>query len=302
MTWNSLKRLSICAALLTILASSARAATDTVSFRYGGLVVRHGQVLATKPDGLMTRAEFAAEITVLSDGRLVGGFGLWELGTPDILSLYRMVEVDSHTGPFFTFKAQRLSPSPASGITITLRRLANPGLGSDGSVTFFIDGVPASDGQPLSFTVEGEWISDCVGGKGCHGTLPEFAYINSPAETVVAQGITGPYTATFENVALVFSSDLAIGRFTLSSPTGAPQNAHIVSGHVQVQNGEAINAWLRGQPTSSESKQPLPVLMVIANQDFFEAEPCRIYDILGTQSPVRLEAHTMITRFTLEPR
>src|SRR5215475_11790854 len=86
MTWNSLKRLSICAALLTILASSARAATDTVSFRYGGLVVRHGQVLATKPDGLMTRAEFAAEITVLSDGRLVGGFGLWELGTPDILS------------------------------------------------------------------------------------------------------------------------------------------------------------------------------------------------------------------------
>jgi hypothetical protein len=165
---------------------------------------------------------------------------------------------------------------------------------------FVVDGLPTSDGRPLSFTAEGTMSSDCIGDPPCKA-LPEFSFIKSPAETLVAQRLTGPYTATFENVALVFSNALAIGSFALTAPDGTPQNARIVSGEVQFQNGEAINAWLRGKTSTAEDSSPMPVLMVIANRDFLETEVCRIYDIVGPQVPVRLEAHTMITRFTIDP-
>ena len=57
-------------------------------------------------------------------------------------------------------------------------------------------------------------------------------------------------------------------------------------------------ALLHGSTTRPGRSQPLPVLMVIADQGF--SEPCRIYDIAGWQGRMQFEAETQITRFTLE--
>jgi hypothetical protein len=211
-------------------------------------------------DVVTTAGEFVAEITILSDGRVYGGFGLRESGT-GVLSLYRVVAMQQ-TGDHFRFEAERLWPSTATGIHFNVKRRGN-----SRDEVFVVDGLPTSDGRPLSFTAEGTMSSDCIGDPPCKA-LPEFSFIKSPAETLVAQGLTGPYTATFENVALVFSNGLAIGSFALTAPDGTPQNARIVSGEVQFQNGEAINAWLRGKTSTAEDSSPMPVLMVIANRDF----------------------------------
>ena len=80
-------------------------------------------VKATKPDGSTAAASFVSEIILLPDGRAIGGFGLLEYGAPDTLSLYQVIEgrLVNRLGPFYEFKAKRLSSPTGDEITISLR-------------------------------------------------------------------------------------------------------------------------------------------------------------------------------------
>jgi hypothetical protein len=228
------------------------------------------------------RAEFLSEIVLLPDGRATGGFGIWELHGPDVLSLYQVSE-GRNNGPFFTFKAKRLTVVPADEITINVRV---GGSAPTGSVTFIIDGL---NGLHLTLTAKGTQTQT--------DTLPQFGLIRAEPQTVLVETFTGNYTASFENIALVFSGGSTIGSLVLSSPNGTLQKIRIKGGEIDFKNGSV--SWLRGQRTEP-SADPLPVLMVIANQDG-PTEPCRIYDIAGTQVPAHFEAQGRITGIATDP-
>ncbi|HEX3248780.1 MAG TPA: hypothetical protein VHS05_05080 [Pyrinomonadaceae bacterium] len=235
-----------------------------------------------RTDGNVFRAEFLSEIVLLPDGRATGGFGIWELHGPDVLSLYQVSE-GRNNGPFFTFKAKRLTVVPADEITINVRV---GGSAPTGSVTFIIDGL---NGLHLTLTAKGTQTQT--------DTLPQFGLIRAEPQTVLVETFTGNYTAGFENIALVFSGGSTIGSLVLSSPNGTLQKIRIKGGEIDFKNGSV--SWLRGQRTEP-SADPLPVLMVIANQDG-PTEPCRIYDIAGTQVPAHFEAQGRITGIATDP-
>jgi hypothetical protein len=258
---------------------------DKIEISYRPADVRRG-------DGSVFRGEFAAEFLLFSDGRAMGGFGLWDLSEPNTLSLYRATE-GRNNGQFWTFKATRLASEFSDSITINAR--VGGGNVPTGTVTFIIDGT---NGLHLTFSVLAEISSGCIGGR-CTDTLPQFGLIQAESQTVLVETFTGNYTATFENAALVLSGGNAIGSLVLSSPNGSLQRIRIKGGEIDFRNGEANVAWLRGQ--TNTSAEPLPVLMVIANQDG-PTEPCRIYDIAGTQVPAHFEAHGRITGIAVDPR
>jgi hypothetical protein len=246
----------------------------------------------SRSDGGIFKGEFAGEFLLFSDGRANGGFGLWNLGEPNALSLYHVTE-GRNNGPYWSFKGISLSPEPSDSVTINVR--VGGGSVPTGSVTFIIDGV---NGLHLSFTTRAEINGGCSGGR-CTDPPPQFGLIRAEPQTVLVQTFTGNYTANFENVALVLSGGNAIGSLVLSSPDGSLQRIRIKGGEIDFRNGEAQVAWLRGQ-TIPPSGDPLPVLLVIANRDFL-TEPCRIYDIAGTQVHANFEAHTWITGLAVDP-
>jgi hypothetical protein len=263
------------------------------SFEYQKIEISYRPVQVTRSDGSVFSAEVAAEFLLLSDGRANGGFGLWETGGSNALSLYRVTE-GRNNGVFWSFKATRLAPEPLDSITIDARTAG--GNIPPGSVTFTIDGA---NGLHLTFTVPTKINDGCSGGR-CTGPLPQFGFIRAEPQTVLVETFTGNYTANFDNTTLVLSGGNAIGSLVLSSPDGSLQKVHIRGGEIDFRNGEAQVAWLRGQ-TIPPSGKPLPVLMVIANPDS-PTEPCRIYDIAGTQVPAHFEANGRITGLAVDPR
>jgi hypothetical protein len=284
--------------------STSTVAQEEVRFVYHRIAFHSQQVELAKADGSKARAEFVSEMILLPDGRANGGFGLWEQGGPERLVLYRMVEgrAVNRSRNFYEFKARRLSPPSADEITINLR----PAQGHTpaGSVTFFIDGPIATDGQPLSFTAEGRVrpanapiasVTDLVGDP--------FSYINAPPQTVVVETRAGNYNAVFEHVALVFPSGESIGFASLSQAEGVgPIEIRYTGGRLHFDNEEFDWGLLHGRANSKGRAQPLPVLMVLADQHDV-SEPCRIYDILGWQGRMaHFEAETTITRLTFESR
>jgi len=296
------KILSVCLSfgLLSLGAFSVPAAAQQM-FAFTKVYVDYQVVEVRKADGTISSAEFLSEIILLPDGRANGGWGMWELGTPEVLSLYQVTEgrliSNRRANPSYSFKAQRLEPLPAKEITITLRPVPNQP--PTGSVRFIIDSV-SHDGSPISFNANGQVSPGCVGPAPCDAALPEFGLVRAMPQTLLIQTLTGNYTANFENVALVLSRGSAVGSFALSLPGGEVQNVHIVGGNIQFRNGEAMGAWLRGRASPTEEDQ-LPVLMVIANQES-ASEPCRIYDIAGTQvGPARAEVQGRITGLVVDP-
>ena len=85
-----------------VLAGSARADTgccqislnqlENIQFSFNKIEIGYSPVQASKSDGTMVSGEFAAEMFLLPDGRANGGWGLWEHGSTDALTLYRVVE------------------------------------------------------------------------------------------------------------------------------------------------------------------------------------------------------------------
>lgn len=272
--------LGVCLLLLTL------SSTAQVRFAFQKLKAGYQTVDVRRADGIVFRAEFLSEFLLFSDGRASGGFGIWELNGPDVLSLYR-VTAGRNNGPFFTFKATRLANSPnepADELTINVR--VDGGSAPTGTVTFIIDGV---NGLHLTFAAKGAVTQG--------DTAPQFGLIRAEPQTVLVESFTGNYSANFENVALVLSEGSTIGSLVLSSPNGTLQKIRIKGGEIDFHNGSVT--WLRGQRTDT-SADPLPVLMVIANQDG-PTDPCRIYDIAGTQVPAHFEAQGRITGLATDP-
>jgi hypothetical protein len=280
------------AVVLLSLGCFAPSIVAQTSFAYQKIKVDYRPVEVRRADGSVFTAEFLAEFVLFSDGRADGGFGMWELSGPDVLSLYRVTE-GRNNGPFWSFKASRLAAEPVDALTINAR--AGGGSAPAGTVTFIIDG---SNGLHLTFNVRAEISDGCSGGR-CTDPLPQFGLVRAGPQTVQVETFTGNYTASFENTALVLSGGSAIGSLTLSSPTGSLQKVRIKGGEIEFRNGQAQIAWLRGQ-TTNQSADPLPVLMVIANQDG-PTEPWRIYDIAGTQVPAHFEAQGRITAIAVDP-
>lgn len=275
------------------------------SFYYNRIVFSYQMTKDYRADGNIVSVEFIFEATLSPDGRANGAWGLWERGTPDVLTLYQVVEgrVSSDNrsnGPFFEFKSKRLSPLPGDEITINLRPAA--GQVPTGTVTFIVDGIPSATGEPLSFVAKGQVLPHSPASSVTDLVIDRFNYINAPPQTVIVQTLRGSYTASFENVALVLPSAGAIGLLALAGPDGRLQNFHVMAGETQFRNGVAGRVLLRARPVdaagSTRFPSPLPVLIVIADQQDF-SEPCRIYDILGTQVnvPLRFEAQASFTVF-----
>ena len=264
--------------------------TSAQTFAYGKIEIDYIEVPVRRGDGSVFTAEFVAEFVLFEDGRANGGFGMWGLSGPNALSLYRVTE-GRNNGPYWSFKATRLGPEPADQITIEAR--VGGGSVPPGTVTFIIDGA---NSLHLTFSARALINDGCKGGR-CTDPLPTFGLVHAEPQTVLVETFTGNYTASFENIALVLSEGRAIGSLVLSGPNGSLQKIRIKGGEIDFRNGNV--SWLRGQ-TTSPSADPLPVLMVIANQDG-PTEPCRIYDIAGTQVPAHFEAQGRITGLAIDP-
>jgi hypothetical protein len=261
--------------------------TSAQPFAYGKIEMTYQRVDFRRGDGTVFNAEFLAEFVLFPDGRANGGFGMWDLEGKDILSLYRVTE-GRNNGPFWTFKAKRLAGDPLDVITINVRVGAS--IVPAGSVTFFE--VSTSSSQ-VTFTAQGE-VSNCS--SRCTEPPPQFGLIRSEPQTVLVESFSGNYTASFENVALVLSEGRAIGSLVLSSPNGLPERIRIKGGEIDFRNGNV--SWLRGQ--TSGSANPTPDTIRIVNADS-PTEPCRIYDIAGTQVPAHFEADGRITSLVVDP-
>lgn len=284
----------------TLLWLGAPADSAAQPFAYTKIKWSYQQVRLHKGDGSVSTGEFAFEMILAPNGRAVGGFGIWELASPNVLSLYRVVEgrVVSQLGPFYKFKAKKLGPSLPSEDEITVRMRGAPVRPPNGSVTFLIDGVSSADGQPLSF--------EAMGTVNSHAPLPtltdlildDFNYVEAPPQTVVVKTLRGSYTARFENLALVFPEGDAIGVLAIAGP-GEPNEFRITRGRTP--RGGAVAAIIWAAHHNSD-KGPLPVLMVLADRQDF-SRPGLDYRILGPGiGPVHIEAQGRITRLAADPR
>ena len=262
--------------------------TSAQPFAYGKIEITDRDLFVRRGDGSVFPAEFVAEFVLFEDGRANGGFGMWGLTAPDVLSLYRVTE-GRNNGPYWSFRATRLAAEPADQITIEAR--VGGSSVPPGSVTFIIDGA---NGLHLTFNAPALINDGCKAGR-CTDPPPMFGLVRAEPQTVLVETFAGNYTANFENVALVLSEGRAIGSLVLSAQNGLPQKIRIKGGEIDFRNGNV--SWLRGQTTTAD---PLPVLMVIANQDS-PTEPCRIYDIAGTQVPAHFEAQGRITGLAIDP-
>jgi hypothetical protein len=265
-------------------------ALPSVSFQYTKIEMSYREAAVQRGDGSVFTAEVVAEFVLFEDGRANGGFGMWGLAGPNVLSLYRVTE-GRNNGPYWSFKATRLAAEPADQITIEAR--VGGGLVPQGSVTFVIHGT---SGLHLTFSVPALVNDGCSGGR-CTDPPPTFGLVHADPQTVLVETFTGNYTASFENVALVLSKGRAIGSLVLSSPNGSLQRIRIKGGEIDFHNGNV--SWLRGQTTGSNADSSL-VLIVIKDGPR-PSEPCRIYDIAGTQVHAYFEAESRITALTVDP-
>lgn len=291
-------RLLFIFAACSFLWSGAATVSVAQHFSYSKIEWKYQQVELHGAHGSVSTGEFASEVVLLPDGRAIGGFGIWELGTRNVLSLYRVVEgrVVNRLGPFYEFKAKRLGPSlpPEDEITISMR--GAPGRTPTGSVTFLIDGINSAGGQPLSF--------EAVGTVNSHTPLPtltdlildDFSYVEAPLQTVIVQSLKGSFAARFQNFALVFPDGDAIGVLTIAGP-GDPNEFRITRGRTS--RGAVAGVMLAS--LDNHAADPLPVLMVLADRQDF-SEPGLGYQILGPGiGPVHIEVQARITGLAVDP-
>jgi hypothetical protein len=258
-----------------------------------------------KADGSVVPAEFLCEIFLSADGRANGGLGLRELGPGNALTLYRIVE-GQVSDNVYTFSGFRFSP-PEGAVTVIFRRLPDPNspLAPAGSVRFISTIIDSGAGGTFSFVTHGQvfpkpndlpTLTDFVIGG--------FSYIDAPPQTVEVKTNRGSYTAVFQNVALVFPSVGAIGWLELAAPEGTTPGSNQVFGRWQITEGRTINGgregkylFLRPRPYDNESTSGEGITILVRPEPG-ATEPCRIYDIAGTQvGSLEFEAQASITIF-----
>jgi hypothetical protein len=280
---------------LTLLIAFATQAAEQVSFSYDRIFIEAQAVELRKSDGSIANAKFLSEIIVLKDGRANGGFGILERGAVETLSFYRVTQ-GKKTGASFTFKGQRLYPLPSSEITV---RLYWPqGQAPTGSVTFFVDGITPSVGNPLSLVANGTLAT----GSGPINLIDSefnFVFLNSPPQTVEIATVTDLIISPFNSAALIFPTVGLIGSLELTSPARQPVRYHYGPGVYKTTNGG--QTWMV-MAMAENSLIPGDGIMVMVRPHPDPSEPCRIYDIAGTQVPSlqHFEAETLVTSFKFE--
>lgn len=291
---------------LALLVGPSASAHEEVQFVFHKISFQYQIVEVRKADGGVARGDFAAEMILLPDGRANGGFGIWEHGSTAAPLLYRVVageaSINDRQRPFdWKFYAKRINGS-ADEITINISPA--PGSLPAGSVTFFVDGVNAADGTPLSFQAEGNTHRESARDLTQVDALFSFVYVNAPPQTVEVATLTDLYISTFQNVGLLFPNAGAIGSLELTTPSGEPVRYHYGPGVYKT--SDSGKTWVLHAISNYAKLRPSGEAIIIVRPDSDASEPCRIYDIAGTQVHTTLgsgvahfEAETLVTRFTI---
>jgi len=282
-----MKQLTFCMVLLAVFALPAAAAEN---FAYQKLKFDHQLAEIRRSDGTVTPARFLGEMILLRDGRANGGFGIWEQSSPGSLTLYRVVE-GKNNGPFFTFRGQRLFPLPAQQITVSLDTDKN--IVPAGSVRFLVD----SGGVQLNLAPVGS-ISSGSGAVSVIDSEFSFANLNAPPQTVEVSSVTDIVISSFNSAGLVFPTVGAIGLFNLTNPGGPPGQYHYGTGVYKTMDGGLT--WLL-MATAENNLTPTDGIMIMVRPEPGSTEPCRIYDIAGTNTPSlkHFEAATVVTSYKI---
>jgi len=114
-------------------------------------------------------------------------------------------------------------------------------------------------------------------------TRPQFRLVtvSAPPQTVEVTTRAGSYTAVFQNEARIEPNGRADGILEVTAPNGEPLTFRVVAGSLQsTDRGRTVTVWLLLRPLDADSSADLALAVVRPSA---EAEPCRIYDILGTQ-------------------
>jgi hypothetical protein len=268
-------------------------ADNTVS--YSKLKFEHQTIVVRRADGSATNAKFLAELILLRDGRANGGFGIWESPSGP-LTLYRVVE-GNENGHSYSFKAKRLYPQPNPDIFVKITIDRNPTRG-DGSVRFVTGGLSLGE-SPLTFTAKSA-ISEGSAPVRVVDSEFSFAALESPPQIVEIASPTGIEISNFNSAALVFPTVGAIGFFKLTSFGGPAAEYHYGTGVYKTMSGAVSWAFMGG---AKNILSPNDEIMIVVRPDPDPSEPCRIYDILGTQGPIKhFEAWTTATSFTISLR
>jgi len=279
---------------LILLAGFTTQAAEQLSFSYDRIIIDSQAVELHKSDGSVANAKFLSEIILLRDGRANGGFGLLESGATERLSLYRVTQ-GKRTGPFFAFKGQRLYPLPAT--EITLRLYWQQGATPTGSVTFFVDGITPSAGNSLSLVANGT-VATGSGPISLIDSEFSFVSLNAPPQTVEIATATDLIISPFNSAALIFPTVGLIGSLDLTTANGQPLHYHYGPGVYKTTDGGQTWAVMA---MAQNSLIPEDGIMVMVRPHPDPVEPCRIYDIAGTQVPSlkHFEAETLVTRWAV---
>ena len=246
-----------------------------------------------KADGSVSTAKFIAEIILLSDGRANGGWGVWEQNLSRPI-LHRVVS-GKKRGSLSSFNAIQLSQQPASEITSTFQETSS--VTPTGTVTFFIDGIPTSDGAHASLTANGrlEKLSGTINIINASFTL---TFVGAPPQTVEIATLTDFVTGTFSTSALIFPTVGAMGFLRITTATSDEPHYYGTGVYKSIDGGRSWMIALSAQ--NPLTPDDLDMIMIRPHPD--PSEPCRIYDIAGTQvtDARHFEAETDVTSFKLQ--
>ena len=297
--------------LIGALAVPAAAQSTLESQKFWSISVPAQTVEVRDANGDVFSAEVLSEITLAPDGRANGGLSILLIGTgevnatgtPPVLTFYQIFEgrvsSDRRTGPFFTFKGQRLPAVPGNEITVVVQGPA-PGQSHPpaGRVIFTVDG----NEPPLVFAPSG--IRIAMADSSVRSVQPidadfDFGAVNTPPQMVLVQTLGGSYTASFENNALVFPGGRASGLLTLAGPDGAPRKCQVVAGNVLLRDGSVIAVLLRARAANTTAAGDEIALVIhpspLLGEDL-------IYDLLGSQGATHFEAQGRIANLAIEAR
>ena len=113
--------------------------------------------------------------------------------------------------------------------------------------------------------------------------------ISAPPQTVEVRTPRGGYLAVFQEEVQVYPNGAASGFLDLSEPDGRPRRFQVIAGHAQV-HGD-VTGRITG--LAVDPADPTGHAFVVHIRPV-PSEPCRIYDIAGTQVNAHFEAETLI--------
>jgi len=101
-------------------------------------------------------------------------------------------------------------------------------------------------------------------------------------QTVNVRTPRGNYTATFAQDTVVYPDGSASGVLTLTDPNGVPQSYLVTDGSVRFIHDTVPQLMLL------RARGPDGEMIIVSRPDADASEPCRIYDVVGTQVNARL--------------